>query len=96
MPGRQPVIPPEVAEVIRHLSASIKRSIKAAIRAIGANPSAGEPLHRGLEGHWKFRVRRYRVIYRIDRRSNTVRIFAVGERRSIYEDVAAELRRSRK
>jgi mRNA interferase RelE/StbE len=96
MPGRLPAIPPKVAEAIRHLSPSIKRSIKAAIRAIGVNPSAGEPLHRELEGYWKFRVRRYRVIYRVDRRSNTARIFAVGERRSIYEDVAAELRRSRK
>jgi mRNA interferase RelE/StbE len=96
MPGRLPVIPPKVAEVIRHLSPSVKRSIKAAIRAIGANPSAGEPLHEKLEGHWKFRVRRYRVIYRVDKRSNTVRIYAVGERRSIYEEVAAELRQSRK
>jgi len=96
MPGRRPVIPPDVAELIRHLSPSIKRSIRAAIRAIAADPSAGEPLHQELEGHWKFRVRRYRVIYRIDRRSNTVRIFAVGERGSIYEEVAAELRRARK
>lgn len=95
MPGRLPAIPPKVAEAIRHLSPSIKRSIKAAIRAIGVNPSAGEPLHEELEGLWKFRVRRYRVIYRVHGRSN-VRIFAVGERRSIYEEVAAELRRSRK
>ena len=95
MPGLRPVIPPRVAEIIRHLSPDIKRAIKAAVRTVGANPSAGEPLQRELEGMWKFRVRRYRVVYRMDRSSNTVRIIAVGERRSIYEEVA-ELIRQRK
>jgi len=92
MPGRRPVVPPEVAEVIRHLSPDIKRAIKAAIRALGENPSAGEPLEEALAGYWKFRVRRYRVVYQIKRPGNTVRIFAVGERRSIYEKVAESLR----
>lgn len=49
MAGHQPVIPPEVAEVIRHLSPDVKRAVKAAIRTIGANPAAGQPLQRELE-----------------------------------------------
>jgi len=95
MAGHQPVIPPEVAEVIRHLSPDVERAVKAAIRAIGANPAAGQPLQRELEGLWKFRVRRFRILYRIDRATSSVRITAVGERRSIYEEVA-ELLRSQK
>jgi len=93
MPGRRPVIPPEVAEVIRHLPPDVKRAIKAAIRAVGANPSAGEPLQQELGGLWKFRVRRYRVVYRVAGPSRTVRIVAVGARRSIYEEVAELMRR---
>ena len=89
---RQPAIPPEVAERLRRLPPPIKRSIRAAIRAIGANPAMGEPLHGELEGLWKFRVRRYRVIYRVHKARNAVRIYAVGERRSIYEEVAGLLR----
>jgi mRNA-degrading endonuclease RelE of RelBE toxin-antitoxin system len=92
MPGRRPLVPPEVAEVIRHLSPDVKRAIKAAIRAIGANPSVGERLHLELDGYWKFRARRYRVIYEVSRPGNTVKIFAVGERGSIYEEVAERLR----
>ena len=92
MAGRRPVIPPKVAEVIRHLSPDVKRAVKAALRALAANPSAGEPLKEELAGYWKFRVRRYRVIYQIERRGNSVRILAIGERRSIYEEVAEELR----
>lgn len=89
MGGPRPlVIPPRVRETVRHLPPTIKRSIRAAIRAIGENPSVGEPLEDELNGLWKFRVRRYHVIYRVVGPSRSVRIYAVGERRSIYEEVA--------
>jgi mRNA-degrading endonuclease RelE of RelBE toxin-antitoxin system len=47
-----------------------------------------------LEGLWKRRARGYRVIYGVDREERRLDILAVGERRSIYEEVA-ELLRSR-
>lgn len=93
MPRHQPVVPPGVAELIRHLPPDIKRAIKAALREIGANPSAGEPLQEELAGYRKYRVRRYRIIYRAPRPGRAVRIFAVGERRNIYEEIAALLRK---
>jgi len=40
-------IPPHVAEVLRRLPPDIKRPVKAALRAIGADPSIGAPLDRG-------------------------------------------------
>jgi mRNA interferase RelE/StbE len=46
-----------------------------------------------LEGLWKFRVRRYRLVYAVDRRQRVIRIFAVGHRRGIYEEVSRRLRR---
>lgn len=49
---------------------------------------AGEPLHGELEGRLKFRVRRYRIVYRIDRSRKVVRVIAVGHRRSVYEELA--------
>jgi mRNA-degrading endonuclease RelE of RelBE toxin-antitoxin system len=42
------------------------------------------------EGFWKYRVRRYRVVYEIRRREHVIRVIAVGHRRRIYEDVASE------
>lgn len=83
-------IPPHVAEVIRHLPPELKRSIKAALRALSADPTRGQPLIRELEGFWKYRVRRYRVVYEIRRREHVIRVIAVGHRRRIYEDVAVE------
>ena len=89
----QPVIPPHVAEVIRPLHPDLKRSIKSAIRAIASDPESGEPLLRELDGLWKFRVRRFRIVYAIDRKTCTIRLMAVGHRRHIYEEVAAQVQK---
>jgi len=86
-------VPPHVAEVIRHLPPEIKRGVKAALRAVAEDPSVGEPLRRDLQELWKYRVRRYRLVYAVERRERIVRIFAVGHRRGIYEEVVARARR---
>ena len=87
----RPVIPLHVGEVIRSLHPDLKRSVKAAIRAIASDPECGEPLRRELDGLWKFRVRRFRIVYAIDRKGHAIRLMAVGHRRNIYEEVAAQL-----
>jgi mRNA interferase RelE/StbE len=81
-------IPPHISDVIRHLSPDLKHSIKAAVRALCVNPSEGAPLVKELEGLWKYRVSRFRIVYAIDRRRKVIRIMAVGHRRSVYEKVA--------
>ena len=92
MPFR-PDIPSHVAEVIRSLHPDLKRSIKSAVRAIASDPECGEPLRRELEGLRKFRVRRFRIVYAIDRKARTIRLMAVGHRQSIYEELSDQLRR---
>lgn len=91
MPFR-PDIPPHVAEVIRSLHPDLKRSIKSAVRAIAPDPECGVPLRRELEGLRKFRVRRFRIVYAIDRKARTIRLMAVGHRQSIYEELSDQLR----
>ncbi|OGX08152.1 MAG: cytotoxin [Nitrospirae bacterium RIFCSPLOWO2_12_FULL_63_8] len=88
MAGYRPDIPPHVADVIRSLPPEVKRGVKAAIRALSDEPGAGEPLQRELAGLWKYRVRRFRIVYAVDRRRRVLRIIAVGHRRAIYEALA--------
>jgi mRNA interferase RelE/StbE len=83
----QAVVPPDVAEALAHLAPGLKRSVKAALRALAGDPSIGEPLHGELADCRKYRVRRYRIVYRIDRPSRQVRVLAVGHRRSIYDEL---------
>jgi mRNA interferase RelE/StbE len=88
----RPDIPPHVAEVVRHLAPDIKRSVKQALRALCSDPFSGEPLLRELAGLRKYRVRRFRIVYEIDRHRRLLRIFAVGHRRDVYERIADQLR----
>ena len=87
-------IPPEVAESIRHLPPELKRSVREALRALSRKPSAGSPLRRELDGLWKYKVRRYRIVYALDGRRRVVRILAVAPRTDIYERMATSLKPS--
>lgn len=89
----QPDIPPHLAQVIRSLHPDLKRSIKSAVRAIAVDPECGDPLLRELDGLRKFRVRRFRIVYAIDRKARIIRLMAVGHRQSVYEEITARLRK---
>jgi mRNA interferase RelE/StbE len=89
----RPDIHPDVAEVIRSLHPDLKRSIKAAVRGIATDPECGAPLLRELDGLWKYRVRRFRIVYAIDRKKRVIRLMAVGHRRHVYEELAVRLTR---
>ena len=89
----RPDIPPHVAEIIRHLPPDRKRSVNQSVRALASNPLLGAPLMRELSGLWKFKVRRFRIIYEVDRKARVIKIFAVGHRRDVYEELAGRIRR---
>jgi len=95
MAAFRPDIPPHVAKVIRHFPPDLKRSIKAAIRSLSADPNGGEPLIRELEGFWKYRVKRFRIVYSFDRRRKVIRIVAVGHRHRIYEELVERITQRR-
>jgi mRNA interferase RelE/StbE len=86
-------IPPHVAEVLRHLPPDVKRSVKAALRGVAMNPAIGSPLERELKGLWRFRVRRFRIVYEVDRKRRRVRVMAVVHRRDVYDQLAPLVRK---
>jgi len=63
------------------------------MRAITEDPVKGEPLKQELQEYRKYKVRRYRIVYRIDRSTRRIMILSVGHRRVIYEELAEALRR---
>ena len=95
MAGYRLVIGPGPAEVIRALPPEIKRSVRNALRALGDDPSLGMPLRGELQGLWRYRVRRFRVVYDVQRAKRTLRILAVGHRASIYDRLGEDRRRTR-
>ena len=89
-------IPPHVADVIRRLPPDVKHSVKQAVRALVQNPQIGAPLIGDLADLWKYRVRRYRIVYQVDRAHRVLRIVAAGHRVVIYDELSQESRRSAK
>ena len=94
MAAYRPDIPPHVGEIVRHLPPDIKRSVKQALRSLSADPFSGTPLIRELFGLWKFKVRRFRIIYELDRKARVIRVFAIGHRQEVYEKLADRLRQA--
>jgi mRNA interferase RelE/StbE len=91
----RPELPPHVAEILRHSSPDLKRGIKQALQSLSADPFAGTPLIGELSGLWRIKVRRFRIIYELDRKARVIRVFAIGHRREVYEEVADRLRQAR-
>jgi mRNA interferase RelE/StbE len=91
----RPDIPPQIADIVRHLPPELKRGIKQAFRSLSADPFAGTPLIGELAGLWRIKVRRFRIVYEVDRKARAIRIFAIGHRREVYEAIADRLRQRR-
>jgi len=77
-------VPDDVAALVRHCHPQLKAKMKAALQDILGNPSCGKALKDELEGLRSYRVKRFRIIYRVDH--GTAAIIAIGPRRSIYEE----------
>jgi mRNA interferase RelE/StbE len=80
-----------VTEIIRHLPPESKERIQA------SNPIFKRrfvPRMSLLSENYlrSFKVRRFRIVYELDRKARVLRIFAIGHRREIYEQLAERLR----
>jgi mRNA interferase RelE/StbE len=89
-------VPPHIAERVRHLHPDLKKSLKAALRAIAEDPARGQPLVGELKEYLKYRVKRFRIVYSVGRPHRLIRIFGIGHRRKIYEEVAELIKLQRK
>jgi mRNA-degrading endonuclease RelE of RelBE toxin-antitoxin system len=71
---------------IRALAPDVKAGIRKLCEELVADPYQGKPLQRELIGFWTARFKRYRVIYRPLPESNTIHVYHVGLRASIYQE----------
>jgi mRNA interferase RelE/StbE len=74
----------DLAFFLKSLHPELKRKIKAALKIILFSPEVGKALRDELAGLRSFRVGRFRIVYRIGRR--TIEIVAIGPRGQIYQE----------
>lgn len=67
------------------LPRDIKERISEALEKTAEIPHTGTRLRGKLEGLWRWRTGKYRVIYMIDEKQKTVVFLDVGLRKTIYE-----------
>jgi len=82
---------PECARVISKLTPEIKRLVPSAIDALLVKPAVGTELTGELDGYRSYRVRRYRVIYRINEKESCIEVYHVGHRADVYETLRSLL-----
>ena len=70
---------------IRSLYPQIKPLVKSQVQQLKENPYKGKALERELSGYYSLRLKRFRVIYRIDHPHHVVHIYYIGHRKDIYE-----------
>jgi len=78
-------IPEYLVKFIRELHPELKKKIRGSLKIITKNPDSGKPLKDELAGLRSIRVRRFRIIYRIEG-PEEIQIIAIGPRTSIYEE----------
>jgi mRNA interferase RelE/StbE len=85
-------IPDEIVGLIRGLHPTLKKKVKAALFDITHNPYCGKALKAGLSGLRSFRIKKFRIMYRL-LHSNEISIVALGPRKYIYEETFRIIKR---
>lgn len=67
------------------LTKNVKERILEALEKIAETPYTGTKLRGKLEGLWRWRIGKFRIIYLIDEKEKTVVFLDVGLRKAIYE-----------
>jgi len=89
-------IPDDIAALVRNLHPLIKNHIRSALQTLLDDPYSGKSLKEELHGLRSYRVKRYRIIYRVVRKNKELEIIAIGPRRNIYEETFKIISREEK
>ncbi len=89
-------VPDEVASVLKKLHPTIKSHIRSGLKRILDDPNSGKALKEELQGLRSYRVKRYRIVYRIRPKKRHIEIVAIGPRKVIYEETFRILKKARK
>ena len=85
----------EIVSLIRGMHPLLKKRVKAALIEISHDPHCGKALKEELAGLRSYRIKRFRIIYKISKKKQ-INIIALGPRRYIYEETFRIIRKGQK
>jgi mRNA-degrading endonuclease RelE of RelBE toxin-antitoxin system len=78
---------PEAARLLSKLHPENKKHIKKDVIELQQNPYAGKDLQEELFGFKSLRIKRYRIIYNLKEEEYLLRIYYLGQRCDVYEQL---------
>ncbi len=85
MPARYFVVERSTDKLFLKFPLSTQERIIHAYASLKQNPISGIKLHGELKGYYKYRVGDYRIIYRFDVKTSTVRVVKIEHRQGVYK-----------
>jgi mRNA interferase RelE/StbE len=76
---------PESGRILSKLHQENKKQIKASLKRLRQNPNMGSDLQEELSGFKSYKLKRYRILYKIDEEQNCICIYHIGHRSDVYE-----------
>ena len=73
------------ADLFSRLHPVTRKNIKTGLKGLTENPYLGKPLQNELALFRSLKLKRFRVVYRIDAVNTRVVVYAIGHRKDIYE-----------
>ena len=78
-------VPDDIVSLIKGMHPLLKKRVRAALEEILSDPYCGKALKEELAGLRSFRIKRFRIIYKVSSKKE-VNIVALGPRKYIYEE----------
>ena len=75
----------ESSRILSRFHPENKKLIKQALDELRKNPYAGSDLQEEFYGFRSLKLKRYRVLYRINEEEKIIQVFHVGHRKDVYE-----------
>jgi len=88
-------IPDEIVSLIRGMHPLLKKRVKTALEEICNDPYCGKALKEELAGLRSFRIKRFRIIYKVSSKKEII-IVALGPRKYIYEETFRIIQKHKK
>ena len=79
-------LPEDLVSLIRNLHPLIKEDIRAALHFLVKKPNSGKALKEELNDLRSYRVKKFRIVYRVVAQEKIIEIIAIGPRKHIYEE----------
>lgn len=76
---------PEAARLLAKLHPDNKKVIKNELKILRENPDIGGDLQEELSGFKSYKIKRYRIIYKLIEEKRNIHIYYIGHRSDVYE-----------